>query len=73
MTSLTSIGREIEPEYFLNLGLNPPPTTTTRDRQIEFMSFLYGQGFSCNEIARIYGTTKGCVHMVLQTRYKKLK
>lgn len=47
---------------------------TTREKQLDFMWHLYGQGFSAREIAEIYGVGTGRIEGILE-RFadKKLK
>lgn len=45
--------------------------TTTKERQIDFMWHLYGQGFTQKEIAAVYNTTHHKVCTALKNKGKK--
>lgn len=46
---------------------------TRRQKQIDFMWHLYGQGYMAKEIGALYGVTAGTIDELLRRRYKKLK
>lgn len=43
---------------------------TTREKQIEFMWHLYGQGFTAKEIGKVYDITEANVWATLDRKYK---
>lgn len=50
--------------------MNKTTNTTTKERQIEFMWHLHGQGFSLREIANIYNVTESKIGHTLERRFK---
>lgn len=46
---------------------------TTKEKQIEFMWHLHGQGFSLKEIANLYNVTEKRMEGVLERKFKNKK
>ena len=47
--------------------------TTTKEKQIDFMWHLHGQGFSLKEIANLYNVSEKRMEGVLERKFKNKK